>query len=76
MDRITDPDGAVGGSIGSSSAWTSRHRSEQEFSPGQFEINLMHDEVLGAADSAFLLKSGIKELAILEGMEQTSWPSR
>lgn len=69
IDRVTDPEGVIG----------RIHRSlidlgigvtvaNREFSPGQFEINLVHDEVLVAADSAFLLKSGIKELASLEGM--------
>ncbi|NKX52473.1 glutamine synthetase, partial [Arthrobacter deserti] len=66
---ITDPDGAVG----------RIHRQLIEmdigvtvvnrgFSPGQFEINLAHNEALPAADSAFLLKTGIKELAITEGL--------
>ncbi|MFD1210476.1 glutamine synthetase family protein [Arthrobacter sp. GCM10027362] len=70
MDRITDPDGAVG----------RIHRQliemnigvtvvNREFSPGQFEINLAHNEALSAADSAFLLKTGIKELAVIEGLE-------
>ncbi|VXB62193.1 glutamine synthetase family protein [Aeromicrobium sp. 9AM] len=69
MDRMADPEGVVG----------RIHRSlidfgigvsvvNREFSPGQFEINLVHDEVLAAADAAFLLKSGIKELASLEGL--------
>lgn len=38
-----------------------------EFSPGQFEINLLHNEALAAADSAFRFKSAIKELARIEG---------
>jgi glutamine synthetase len=34
-----------------------------EFSPGQFEINLNHDEALRAADAAFRFKVAVKELA-------------
>ncbi|GGA70851.1 glutamine synthetase [Pseudoclavibacter endophyticus] len=70
IDRITDPRGVVG----------RMHRSlidfgigvtvvNREFSPGQFEINLHHDECQVAADQAFLLKTAIKELAITEGLE-------
>lgn len=39
----------------------------REFSPGQFEINVHHAPSLAAADHIFLLKTGIKELAIIEG---------
>lgn len=70
MDRITDPAGAVGRMhrqlIGMDIGVTVVNR---EFSPGQFEINLQHGEVLKAADSAFLLKTSVKELAISEGLE-------
>jgi glutamine synthetase len=38
-----------------------------EFDGGQFEINLDHSPALDAADRAFRLKSGIKELARSEG---------
>ena len=69
IDRITDPSGAVG----------RIHRQllelpigvtaiNREFSPGQFEVNLGHAAVETAADQAFLLKSAVKELAILEGL--------
>jgi len=34
-----------------------------EFSPGQFEINLDHSLMLGAADRAFRMKSGVQEIA-------------
>ena len=70
MDRITDPDGAVGRMhrqlIGMNIGVTVVNR---EFSPGQFEINLKHNDVLEAADAAFLLKTGVKELAIAEGLD-------
>ncbi|MFD2470641.1 glutamine synthetase family protein [Amycolatopsis silviterrae] len=70
MDRITDPDGAVGrihrGVIGLGIGVTALNR---EFSPGQFEINLHHDEVVAAGDQAFLLKTAVKELAVIEGLE-------
>lgn len=70
MDRITDPDGCVGRIhrqlIGMDIGVTVVNR---EFSPGQFEINLAHSDALSAADSAFLLKTSIKELAIAEGLE-------
>lgn len=69
VDRITDPLGSIGrmhrNLIDFGIGVTALNR---EFSPGQFEINLHHDEVLHAADQVFLLKSGIKELAILEGL--------
>lgn len=69
VDRVTDPRGVVG----------AMHRNlidlgigvtvvNREFSPGQFEINLQHDAAGQAADSAFLLKSSIKELASIEGL--------
>ncbi|GAA1062051.1 glutamine synthetase family protein [Agromyces bracchium] len=70
IDRITDPDGAVG----------RMHRAlidfgigvtvvNREFSPGQFEVNLHHGEAQVAADQVFLLKTAIKELARIEGLE-------
>lgn len=69
MDRVTDPDGIVG----------IIHRNlvdfnigvtvvNREFSPGQFEINLHHAESQTAADQAFLLKTAIKELAVINGL--------
>ena len=70
IDRITDPDGVVGRihrqlielGIGISAA-------NREFSPGQFEINMLHTDVLAAADAAFLMKTATKELAQMEGLE-------
>lgn len=70
IDRVTDPDGVV----------ARIHRNlidfgigvsvvNREFSPGQFEINLRHGESQVAADQAFLLKTAIKELAMIEGYE-------
>jgi glutamine synthetase len=35
----------------------------REFSPGQFEVNLLHGEALAAADHAFLLKEVVRERA-------------
>lgn len=70
MDRITDPEGSVGRIhrhlIAADIGVTVVNR---EFSPGQFEINLAHAEPTAAADSAFLLKTAVKELAILEGLD-------
>ncbi len=37
--------------------------ANHEFSPGQFEINLRHSEMLDAADRAFRLKSAVQEIA-------------
>ena len=37
--------------------------ANHEFSPGQFEINLGHSEVAGAADRSFRLKSAVQEIA-------------
>lgn len=75
IDRITDPRGVVG----------RMHRAladfgigvttvNREYSPGQFEINLRHSDVESAADQAFLLKTAIKELAIIEGTEAVFMP--
>ncbi|WP_203337589.1 glutamine synthetase family protein [Nocardioides limicola] len=72
IDRYADPDGTVG----------RMHRMlidlgigvtvvNREFSPGQFEINLGHGDVLDAADDAFLLKSSVKELAARAGLRAT-----
>lgn len=70
MDRITDPEGSVGRIhrqlIGMNIGVTAVNR---EFSPGQFEINLDHSPVQDAADAAFLLKTGVKELAVLENLQ-------
>jgi len=37
--------------------------ANHEFSPGQFEINLGHSEIAGAADRSFRLKSAVQEIA-------------
>ncbi len=42
-----------------------------ETGPGQFEINLRYDGALAAADHAFLFKSGVKELAVQNGLLAT-----
>ncbi|MFE7422068.1 glutamine synthetase family protein [Rhodococcus sp. NPDC057529] len=70
MDRITDPQGCVGRIhrqlVGMNIGVTAVNR---EFSPGQFEINLDHGPVRDAADAAFLLETGVKELAVLEQLD-------
>jgi glutamine synthetase len=45
-----------------------------EFSPGQFEINIRHTEVVSAGDRAFLFKEAVKELARREGLFATFMP--
>ncbi|CAB4907844.1 unannotated protein [freshwater metagenome] len=45
--------------------------ANHEFSPGQFEINLNHSELVDAADRAFRMKSGIQEIARHEGLLAT-----
>ena len=37
--------------------------ANHEFSPGQFEINLGHSEMIDAADRSFRLKSAVQEIA-------------
>ncbi len=68
--RRSDPDGAVRrmleGLDGLGVPVTSVLR---EFSPGQFEVNVLHGTALHAADWAFLLKEGLRELAAHEGLD-------
>jgi glutamine synthetase len=45
--------------------------ANHEFSPGQFEINLAHSEVMGAADRSFRLKSAVQEIARQRGLLAT-----
>ena len=45
--------------------------ANHEFSPGQFEINLDHSELVDAADRAFRLKSAVQEIARHEGLLAT-----
>lgn len=45
--------------------------ANHEFSPGQFEINLDHSELLDAADRSFRMKSAVQEIARIEGLEAT-----
>lgn len=45
--------------------------ANHEFSPGQFEINLAHSEMLDAADRSFRLKSGVQEIARRHGYMAT-----
>ncbi len=45
--------------------------ANHEFSPGQFEINLNHTELVDAADRAFRMKSAVQEIARYEGMLAT-----
>lgn len=45
--------------------------ANHEFSPGQFEINLDHSELVDAADRAFRMKSAVQEIARQEGLLAT-----
>jgi glutamine synthetase len=45
--------------------------ANHEFSPGQFEINLAHSELVDAADRAFRLKSAVQEIARQRGLLAT-----
>jgi glutamine synthetase len=45
--------------------------ANHEFSPGQFEINLGHSELLDSADRAFRLKSAVQEIARQQGLLAT-----
>ncbi len=45
--------------------------SSAEFSPGQFEINLLHGEALDAADRAFRFRTMVKEIAARGGLLAT-----
>jgi len=45
--------------------------SSAEFSPGQFEINLLHGEALAAADRAFRFRTMVKEVAARGGLLAT-----
>jgi len=45
--------------------------ANHEFSPGQFEVNLTHSELVDAADRAFRLKSAVQEIARHEGLLAT-----
>jgi glutamine synthetase len=45
--------------------------ANHEFSPGQFEINLGHSNLLDAADRSFRLKSAVQEIARQRGLLAT-----
>jgi len=45
--------------------------ANHEFSPGQFEINLTHSELVDASDRAFRMKSAVQEIARHEGLLAT-----
>ncbi len=45
--------------------------ANHEFCGGQFELNLNHSEALDAADRSFRLKSGIQEIARIDGLQAT-----
>jgi glutamine synthetase len=45
--------------------------ANHEFSPGQFEINLRHSDLAGAADRSFRLKSAVQEIARQQGLLAT-----
>ena len=42
-----------------------------EYGPGQWEVNLAHDEALAAADQGVRLKYGVREMARREGVKAT-----
>src|SRR5579859_4030061 len=45
--------------------------ANHEFSPGQFEINLGHSDLIDAADRSFRLKSAVQEIARHRGLMAT-----
>jgi glutamine synthetase len=45
--------------------------ANHEFSPGQFEINLGHSDLVDAADRSFRLKSAVQEIARYSGLLAT-----
>ena len=45
--------------------------ANHEFSPGQFEINLGHSDLVDAADRSFRLKSAVQEIARHRGLLAT-----
>jgi glutamine synthetase len=45
--------------------------ANHEFSPGQFEINLGHSDLVDAADRSFRLKSAVQEIARQRGLLAT-----
>ncbi len=45
--------------------------ANHEFSPGQFEINLAHSDLVDAADRSFRLKSAVQEIARQRGLLAT-----
>lgn len=47
------------------------HTYQVEAGPGQFELQLMHADMLQAADRAFIYKSGVKEIIARRGMTAT-----
>jgi glutamine synthetase len=48
--------------------------ANREFSPGQFEINVLHAPALRAADAVFVLKEAVKDVAGREGLAATFMP--
>jgi len=44
------------------------HTYQVEAGPGQFEFQILHSEILRAADNAAIYKSGLKEIVAREGM--------
>ncbi len=47
------------------------HTYQVEAGPGQFEFQLLHTDILEAADRAAIYKSGVKEIVAREGMTAT-----
>jgi glutamine synthetase len=68
--RRSDPDGAVRRMLeGLDGLGLPVTTVLREFSPGQFEVNVLHGPALDAADTAFLLKEGLREIAAHEGLD-------
>ena len=69
---LSDPAGVVRTLLEAAQAMDLRAlASTAEFSPGQYEINLLHGEALDAADRAFRFRAMVKEIATRFGLLAT-----
>jgi len=70
--HLSDPAGIVRALLEAAEAMELQAlASSAEFSPGQFEINLLHGEALDAADRAFRFRAMVKEVAARGGLLAT-----
>ena len=70
--RLSDPAGVVRALLEAAGEMDLQTlAASAEFSPGQFEINLLHGEALDAADRAFRFKTMVKEVAARFGLLAT-----